>query len=534
MIYCDTMAGCSYTFPEDHPDAVSTDRQWECPHPAHDSAERCVFHLTAEQKDALDIDHDTVARALERCIEDRGRRNKEFVGARFRDLDLSHYVFKAPDNYPLDLSHACITGDLDLSHSDFFQPLLLERSSIEGQLLAENTTFNSYVRFNGTTIQQYADLSDTVFGSSAQFRDTAFLGRGTEPDYPDFVASFSRTTIQGRAIFHGARFQGRVDMRGSTITDIRFHDNLVDTMFFGGSSIQSISVTAPRTREDRGYISFARADIDSGVLNQPYYMEDGEARYPDESLFYDMNEATIGRVRLEPDADGDVTQYFHLTRTEFDDFDFSGHEQYLAPDWSLHQYTGPALPENNVHGELGAAPDQPPEEVEETYVRARKAAKAAEHTQAASEFFRHQIRHRKYRHLADMWDSAQPVAQRAQAGGRYLAHHLNGMVSGHFERPWRVVASSLLLTFICALLYPAIGGIQTGSGVIEYSYGQGLAGILPALQESLYFSTITATTLGYGDMTPIGIYARQLAGWEARLGTLLMALFIFVLGRRVS
>lgn len=50
--------------------------------------------------------------------------------------------------------------------------------------------------------------------------------------------------------------------------------------------------------------------------------------------------------------------------------------------------------------------------------------------------------------------------------------------------------------------------------------------------KGLYFSAVTFATLGYGDMQPIGTLARGLAGIESLLGSLLMALLVFVLTRR--
>ena len=52
--------------------------------------------------------------------------------------------------------------------------------------------------------------------------------------------------------------------------------------------------------------------------------------------------------------------------------------------------------------------------------------------------------------------------------------------------------------------------------------------------KSLYFSTVTFATLGFGDIQPIGSVARMIAGVEALLGQMLMALLVFVLTRNVT
>ena len=51
------------------------------------------------------------------------------------------------------------------------------------------------------------------------------------------------------------------------------------------------------------------------------------------------------------------------------------------------------------------------------------------------------------------------------------------------------------------------------------------------LQNALYFSIVTFTTLGYGDITPTAEF-RLLAASEALVGVMLTGLFLFCLARR--
>lgn len=61
-----------------------------------------------------------------------------------------------------------------------------------------------------------------------------------------------------------------------------------------------------------------------------------------------------------------------------------------------------------------------------------------------------------------------------------------------------------------------------------------LAGGGQELLWGLYFSIITFTTIGYGDLYPVGAWAKILVGIESLGGAILIALFIFVLGRQVA
>ncbi|WP_226039278.1 pentapeptide repeat-containing protein [Natrinema sp. DC36] len=105
--------------------------------------------------------------------------------------------------------------------------------------------------------------------------------------------------------------------------------------------------------------------------------------------------------------------------------------------------------------------------------------------------------------------------------------------------PWRVVTTSLLLILVCAGLYPLTGGIQEvgTDSAVTYQIDDPTDAprwlLVQAFLKSLYFSVITFATLGYGDIQPVGGWARAIAGVETLLGSLLMALLVFVLTRSV-
>jgi len=93
---------------------------------------------------------------------------------------------------------------------------------------------------------------------------------------------------------------------------------------------------------------------------------------------------------------------------------------------------------------------------------------------------------------------------------------------GYGEKPLRVLRNSLLFVLGYALAY-----------LVSHSINLASNSLFGDILQSVYFSTITFTTLGYGDIHPITNAGRVLAMSEAVFGAIFIALFIFVFGRKM-
>ncbi|SFS10806.1 Pentapeptide repeat-containing protein [Halomicrobium zhouii] len=135
------------------------------------------------------------------------------------------------------------------------------------------------------------------------------------------------------------------------------------------------------------------------------------------------------------------------------------------------------------------------------------------------------------------WESGHRTRAVMAEGARWI--------TGYGMSPWRVLATAAVIIVASALLYPLTGGlVETVSGgggepesitwSIEDPETAPQFVLVEAFYKSLYFSIVTFTTLGYGDVRPVGNFARGLAGVEALLGQLLVAVLVFVLTRRIS
>ena len=108
-------------------------------------------------------------------------------------------------------------------------------------------------------------------------------------------------------------------------------------------------------------------------------------------------------------------------------------------------------------------------------------------------------------------------------------------LAGYGERPSWVAGWMLLIVTVCAFAQGYFGIQQSSTG--HYVAGPGWewpswGGFVRFLQ-ALYFSVITFTTTGYGDLHPVGL-GQAVSALEAVAGAVLMALFMVCLARKFS
>ncbi len=85
---------------------------------------------------------------------------------------------------------------------------------------------------------------------------------------------------------------------------------------------------------------------------------------------------------------------------------------------------------------------------------------------------------------------------------------------------WGAMCAYLMIGLICAIAYAWLEEFAPGSF-------RGIAGTgSAATWEFVYFSMVTMTTLGYGDITPVHEMARSLATLEAVLGQFFVAVLV--------
>ncbi|NTS76136.1 pentapeptide repeat-containing protein [Catenovulum sp. SM1970] len=116
--------------------------------------------------------------------------------------------------------------------------------------------------------------------------------------------------------------------------------------------------------------------------------------------------------------------------------------------------------------------------------------------------------------------------------GRRVFSKLVDLFCGYGERPINVILFSMVLIFICSLGYFTLG-INYGGDIIKLDTELSFSDNLMNFFSALYFSVVTFTTLGYGDITPVG-FARLISAFEAFAGNFTIALFVVVFVKKMT
>jgi len=312
------------------------------------------------------------------------------------------------------------------------------------------------------------------------------------------------TEFASSATFEGVRALAQFD----------FSPNRVGRSDFSNSSFENIDVAIGVLGGPRR-VSLRDTTIETGRLGQP--SSDGR-------VAYDLTGARLGDVTLDLPTPGAFDRYRRYL-TDFGNFQFVEYREALRDHrWKIHEYVEPT--------------ETTTTDLELTYLKAKRGASSVGNNDDAAHFFVREMRYRRRRYRERTGDPSLPVRDRLGALSRWFTNGFLALVAGYGERPQRVIATAISVVLTSALLYPFewVGGIRTADGVYLYGNRPTLAAELAAFayDNSLYFSVVTFTTLGYGDSSPAGGLARLLASAEAVSDAFFAALFVFTLGRRVT
>ncbi|NVJ96958.1 MAG: pentapeptide repeat-containing protein [Alphaproteobacteria bacterium] len=158
------------------------------------------------------------------------------------------------------------------------------------------------------------------------------------------------------------------------------------------------------------------------------------------------------------------------------------------------------------------------EQCEEIYRDLRKAAEQQGLFEMGGHFIQKELTMRRYQYPP--WSAR-----------RFFSKFID-LFCGYGERPLNVIVFSIILIFVCAIAYFLLGTTSSGEAV-GFSSAQDWQTNIGHFLNSLYYSVVTFTTLGYGDITPVGA-SRLVAAIEAFTGSFTLALFVVVFVKKMT
>ena len=117
--------------------------------------------------------------------------------------------------------------------------------------------------------------------------------------------------------------------------------------------------------------------------------------------------------------------------------------------------------------------------------------------------------------------------------GWWLMYHS----CGYGERPLWLVAAAFLMVLIFAAIHVFTGFRETSTNGMAFGPGTSLSdmpGFLESFAVAVYFSIVTFTSLGYGDIQPTTSIGRTVSSIEVILGGLVTSLILIAIVRKWS
>jgi uncharacterized protein YjbI with pentapeptide repeats len=475
-------------------------------------------------------------------------------------------------------------GDYDFRN--YFFPERVNFSSRE---------FDDYADFGGATFQQDADFGGATFQQNADFRDVKFQNAYFNEAIFRDNAIFSRAEFEKDIIFSGTEFQYHVDFERTIFKKDVIFDRVVfqDNAYFDRDTFQSASFSEVTFQKDAVFnkATFQNAYFDEATFRNAYFglttfQKDAvfnkatfQNAYFDEASFQDnaeFNEATFQKDAVFNKAtfqnayfdeaifldnvgfDGTKFKNASFKRTKFKNASFkrtkfknaSFREAVIERNLKLTHSPGinrlnfqntQFLFRGNITADLSRAKfhEADLENVAFTNCKWPKRLYEEEHMKEE---------HLSFKELKIIY---RDLKQNMQRNGNYsragiffyrememkrkgtkkkrdrLWLELYRLLAGYGERPLHTIAVSGLVVLIFALLYVGLGCIQCDLDPMKNP------SLSQEIIDAIYFSFVTFTTLGLGDVQPSTNLGKALICGEAVIGAFLIALFVVVFVRKM-
>ena len=497
-----------------------------CGRQTHKESKYCIFHASIEEKTEEEF-----KQALKEYIQKVKEGN--------RDYNFIDFLFIGNINFKEDLS-------INVFKNAFFS----------------GATFEGNVFFLETTFEGKADFFRTIFRGKTYFTSATFEGK----------ADFLSATFGGDANFTGVTFKGDTDFRSTTFKEITYFTN---TTFEGDANFNE--ATYERSTEFKMAIFKANACFEGTTFNghSTYFTN---AIFGGDANFFVVNfkgNANFKQASFNGDAsfeeaffggDADFRLKYFVKILNFSKIKtFPGRKLFIRLNNRRGKISFERAHLENIYLDI--------ELVEDIFIDFTDAL--LKNTKIKKSRIENHILQEKEKEFSKakeiyllLKNNFHSIGRYADEGWafkkekdmdrksnchfktlhRWLWSCFLNIIYGYGERPCNVIKTAVAIIIIFALSFSFIGlgnpeiielkgtAIHQNSGNMVDLVSKGLLknNVIRNFPDSLYFSTITFTTLGYGDFRPLEGWGRILAGSEAFIGAFTMALFVYTFARRTG
>jgi len=441
---------------------------------------------------------------------------------------------------------ATFYGFTSFNHSHFYEDIICSAVDFKGTVNFTNTKIEGEGYFAHTYFYEFLTFRDTIFIGDAIFTNTKFKSK----------VNFDKVDFNSKCRFWASNFEGNSSFK--------------NVEFFDGANFQEVNFIKDA--------DFQNADFYNGA-------DFSESRFYEKSIFDDcelndcdfskadltgssFNRANMKNSNLESALLSRATLYGtdlrggRLSGAVFADIRINEDTKLLGhpssnTTSSPHTFSAirskptcvydPTYEECNQHKDVDKAKSvyRTLEELGGKHARPRLQARSFVRRQDLQKDSYKQVMLGKSDDIKVKKEGAESekksserekestsLEKRLIAGARYSRAKVARETLLYGESPWRIVGGSFGFIIFAALLYPLNEWLQPSGGE-PITYTRIFSGEPGLILESLYFSTLTFTTLGMGDYEPMGL-GQLIATLNTTLGAVLIALLVFVLGRRAA
>jgi len=441
-----------------------------CGRPTHKESKYCIFHASAEEKTKEEFEQALKEYIKEIKKEDKGYNFKGFV----------------------------FVGDINFNNIEFNEdPKFINAKFIYGSISFIGTRFEEKTSFLGVLFNGSVNFSKASFQKEVEFKGVKFEGG------PTF---FKDVSFSGDVVFQGNFFRNDIDFRGAI-----FHGNFNCSFDkFNGSEI-----------------NFNCADINHNFdicLTEKNHLN---LNFESITTYFAFTNIKIivknGGISFRNTLLDKISLCFEIYNDSYVDFEGA-------------RIKDTVFRRDHIEGYIIQENKKSYDKAKEIYITLK------------NNF------HSIGRYDDESWAFKKEKDMERKSNCHFKTLHkwlwscfLNA-IYGYGERPWNVVIAAGVVILFSALLFSLIGignpeiielkgiAVHQNSGNIFDLASKGLLknNVIRNFPDSLYFSAITFTTLGYGDFRPLEGWGRILAGSEAFIGAFMMALFVYTFARRTG